>query len=312
MDGETGPNLRLAKPRDGSSISVCLFSENSSTIKVNKLIKPDEADSDIWSAECTVANKTVAKRFKVKNCNVDTSCYFLLTSLNNSTLNVMPVSNYQYLEPVIEGKGNIKMMDEDVPQNKLEKKLEMILKEEDIKTPRPNRDSDISYITSALSLTAVRKEKVNWDFEGDDDDDDDNDNNNFGGQEVEKSERLTSYGQKVKNLLKQQVNQEVDDELMQYEESKEGGSPASSVAGSTASKQSSAIDEMQNKVIRVIRQNMGRMPIKLLLDHFQIKTKNNAFKAMQDIIKRTCTVGLDNSRGQPIKIVTLKAEFYTH
>lgn len=39
-------------------------------------------------------------------------------------------------------------MDEDVPQNKLEKKLEMILKEEDIKTPRPNRDSDISYITS--------------------------------------------------------------------------------------------------------------------------------------------------------------------
>lgn len=48
-----------------------------------------------------------------------------------------------------------------------------------------------------MSLTAVRKEKVNWDFEGDDDDDDDNDNNNFGGQEVEKSERLTSYGQVI-------------------------------------------------------------------------------------------------------------------
>ncbi|ANQ09810.1 Uncharacterized protein PCOAH_00046470 [Plasmodium coatneyi] len=99
---------------------------------------------------------------------------------------------------------------------------------------RENHDK-IDYVDSALSITALRKSKVNWDYNNDgkksDDEDinlddsgqeefDDDDNNDENDDSDNNSDmdlsRLTTYGQTMKSLLKQQVHDEEDDELKQY------------------------------------------------------------------------------------------------
>ncbi|SCO68979.1 conserved Plasmodium protein, unknown function [Plasmodium vivax] len=104
---------------------------------------------------------------------------------------------------------------------------------------RENQD-EIDYVDSALSITALRKSKVNWDYNNDgkksDDEDinmedsgqeefDDDDNNDENEDSENNSDndlsRLTTYGQTMKSLLKQQVHDEEDDELKQYSDDDE-------------------------------------------------------------------------------------------
>ncbi|KNG74751.1 asparagine-rich antigen R13 [Plasmodium falciparum IGH-CR14] len=102
-----------------------------------------------------------------------------------------------------------------------------------IKLKRGENKEEIEYANSALSITSLRKSKVNWDynndgrksddedlneevsgqedFDNDNDDNDDSENNSDNDQY-----KLTSYGQAMRSLLKQQVNDEEDDELNQY------------------------------------------------------------------------------------------------
>ncbi|KJP85939.1 hypothetical protein AK88_04414 [Plasmodium fragile] len=99
---------------------------------------------------------------------------------------------------------------------------------------RENQD-EIDYVDSALSISALRKSKVNWDYNNDgkksddedinlddsgqeefeDDDNNDENEDSDNNSEVDLS-RLTTYGQTMKSLLKQQVHDEEDDELKQY------------------------------------------------------------------------------------------------
>ncbi|KOB87461.1 hypothetical protein PFDG_03680 [Plasmodium falciparum Dd2] len=102
-----------------------------------------------------------------------------------------------------------------------------------IKLKRGENKEEIEYANSALSITSLRKSKVNWDYNNDgrksddedlneevsgqEDFDDDNDDNDDSENNSDNDQyKLTSYGQAMRSLLKQQVNDEEDDELNQY------------------------------------------------------------------------------------------------
>ncbi|KYN96063.1 hypothetical protein PGSY75_1447200 [Plasmodium gaboni] len=102
-----------------------------------------------------------------------------------------------------------------------------------IKLKRGDNKEEIEYVNSALSITSLRKSNVNWDYNNDgrksddedlneeisgqEDFDDDNDDNDDSENNSDNDEyKLTSYGQAMRSLLKQQVNDEEDDELNQY------------------------------------------------------------------------------------------------
>lgn len=131
-------------------------------------------------------------------------------------------------ESVSDGEDDEEEDDENIPVEKQDKKKLKTL----VKLKRGDDKDEIDYVNSALSIAAVRKNMVDWDYSDDgkksDDEDlndagfppdeleDDEENENSDDDENNAESNLTCYGQAVQTLLKQQINDEEDDELDQY------------------------------------------------------------------------------------------------
>ncbi|KMZ78890.1 hypothetical protein PVIIG_00285 [Plasmodium vivax India VII] len=150
------------------------------------------------------------KPYMSKKCNMDTDVFFVLME-NEEYSDIYPISSWHVFEPDLSAKTLSKFNVDNNPQEKL-------------KAEQNNR----------------RKSKVNWDYNNDgkksDDEDinmedsgqeefDDDDNNDENEDSENNSDndlsRLTTYGQTMKSLLKQQVHDEEDDELKQYSDDDE-------------------------------------------------------------------------------------------
>ncbi|KMZ91736.1 hypothetical protein PVMG_00609 [Plasmodium vivax Mauritania I] len=150
------------------------------------------------------------KPYMSKKCNMDTDVFFVLME-NEEYSDIYPISSWHVFEPDLSAKTLSKFNVDNNPQEKL-------------KAEQNNR----------------RKSKVNWDYSNDgkksDDEDinmedsgqeefDDDDNNDENEDSENNSDndlsRLTTYGQTMKSLLKQQVHDEEDDELKQYSDDDE-------------------------------------------------------------------------------------------
>ncbi|KAF8821983.1 hypothetical protein IE077_001268 [Cardiosporidium cionae] len=213
------------------------------------------------------------------------------------------------------------------------------------------------YVSSALAVTTLRQSTVTWDYDeghcSDDEedlfaeeqqliDDDIGEDDTKGDDDFEAGQdTLTGYGKRVKSLLKQQENQEVDDELDQYSDDDEEmevsnnvensdsivprdvkspissvtprPSPSRAVQVTTSAQplqtKSPTKEEVEAKVIRVLMQNMGRMNVKLFMGFLKFKEKNEEFRMIQAAISRMCTIQSEEHAGQKLKFISLKPEF---
>ncbi|SCM07186.1 conserved Plasmodium protein, unknown function [Plasmodium chabaudi chabaudi] len=150
------------------------------------------------------------------------------TIINNSHTNNDNLSNNVSGHSSKNFKNYSSSSDDDLGLKRQEKKRLKNL----YKLKKRENKEEIDYVDSALSITEIRKNKSSWDYNDDgkrsddedlymqesaqeffdDDDENEESDNNSGNEES----ILTSYGQAMKSLLKQQINDEEDDELNQY------------------------------------------------------------------------------------------------
>ncbi|CXI90269.1 conserved Plasmodium protein, unknown function [Plasmodium berghei] len=223
---------------------------------------------------------------------------------------------------------------------------------------RENKD-EIDYVDSALSITEIRKNKSSWDYNDDgkrsddedlymqesaheffdDEDENEESDNNSGNEES----ILTSYGQAMKSLLKQQINDEEDDELNQYSDDEDEEDDEendednyNSNRGRTNVKSETNEKNETNKIhnineyikekirkneiqlkkencakilLKIIEKNNGKMDILTLLDILNIKEKNQNFILVQKYIKELCIISSQTINNKKVKMVAVKPKY---
>ncbi|EWC73708.1 hypothetical protein C923_05586 [Plasmodium falciparum UGT5.1] len=252
--------IRINKPEDGTKYFVSRFSDNK---ELNKLTSPitficKDEDTDNGSSLNKNNNNSTSwvlknasiekmrinhKSYVSKKCNLDTDVFFVLIE-NEEYSDIYPVSSWQVFEPNLSSKTlnkfNKNILPSDSSEDLDDDDDDLGLKRQEkrriknlIKLKRGENKEEIEYANSALSITSLRKSKVNWDYNNDgrksddedlneevsgqEDFDDDNDDNDDSENNSDNDQyKLTSYGQAMRSLLKQQVNDEEDDELNQY------------------------------------------------------------------------------------------------
>ncbi|KEG04539.1 conserved Plasmodium protein, unknown function [Plasmodium vinckei vinckei] len=161
------------------------------------------------------------------------------TSKKKTLINNNHANNHENLSNTVSGhsgknfKNYSSSSDDDLGLKRQEKKRLKNL----YKLKKRENKEEIDYVDSALSITEIRKNKSSWDYNDDgkrsddedlymqesaqeffdDEDENEESDNNSGNEES----ILTSYGQAMKSLLKQQINDEEDDELNQYSDDDE-------------------------------------------------------------------------------------------
>ncbi|KAK2194600.1 hypothetical protein BdWA1_002913 [Babesia duncani] len=129
----------------------------------------------------------------------------------------------------------------------------------------------------------------------------------------------------MKSLLQLQEEREVDEELKQYSEEDEEGSVVSkstmsmvsvkrqkleSSASSIVSSANSKAANMEARLLRYLKQNMGRVTVKSVLQQFNITAKNEDFMIIQSVIQKTCTMSSEMRDGKKVKYITCKREYF--
>ncbi|CDJ39892.1 hypothetical protein, conserved [Eimeria tenella] len=236
------------------------------------------------------------------------------------------------------------------------KRLKSFLKDKNNSKGKTNE-----YIDSALSLGNLRQEAVTWDFEEGERSDDEggeapqdakeNAAETLEADPVESEtdddpeDPLTSFGQKMKNLLEKARDEEADAELHQYESDDDeeegadekaqdgqsggpsssggppsdvgqraGGAPSRSTQGgpqqqteaSGCAQQQEVQETLEAKVVRVMQQHMGRMAVKDFMTVFKVKEKNEDFKRIQAVVHKVCKMEATEDKQ---KFIVLKPEF---
>lgn len=285
----------------------------------------DAAYVDSWKASGTGKTKSTESRiFKTRPGAVDTSCYFMLIEgTGDEDAMVVPVSHYVTVDPVTAPKSGGAHPERrlDVDENAIEQKLGRIAKMEDesIISHRGTKREDI--LEDGKSKNKISE--IPWDYDQVHSDDEEL----YPVVDAEHEEdpisqpKLTTFGQKMKSLLQQQMEREVDEELQEYSDDDEGSQVSapgkqqrsSETAEPPSSKKTKTDDEkslaVEDRVLRFLRQNNGKVPVKGVLAHFNIKQKNEEFRLIQTVIQKCCTMSTEAKDGDKVKYIALKPEF---
>eukprot|EP00371_Babesia_bovis_P000869 XP_001609516.1 hypothetical protein [Babesia bovis T2Bo] len=203
----------------------------------------------------------------------------------------------------------------------LAERLRRIIKSDDLGDVEENKQvSD----ASSRSSTKVKVEKIHWDYEEAASDDEEfyNDEVTYeDGDDPLNQPHLTLYGNRMKNLLQQQAEREMDEDLQEYSDDDEDSQVSSS--GKQQRRQDSSDGQgakknktednksqtMEKRFMEFLRQNGGKVPIKRILDLFKITSKNDDFRIIHNLIQNRCNVSAEEVGNKKVKSISLKANY---
>ncbi|ORM39865.1 uncharacterized protein BXIN_0224 [Babesia sp. Xinjiang] len=283
----------------------------------------DEENIECWRGTGIGRNDQVETRdFKVRPGNVDTDCYFMLIEdKGQNSAMVVPVSKYTMLEPIIKPKNPTSVTEPRATSSKtiMDERLKRLGKFDDITVPEEAPRDGSPQPSSRNKVT-----KIQWDYDGAPSDDEElypQEEHEDDGDDPLNQPQLTLYGHKMKTLLQQQIDREVDEELREYSEEDEGSQASSSAKQQRSQEAPEAqptkkpkmdIDRFQaieERVLAFLRENNGKVPVKGVLAHFNITAKNDDFRRIQNVIQKKCTMSSEDKDNKKIKFISLKPEF---
>ncbi|KAK1934755.1 hypothetical protein X943_000949 [Babesia divergens] len=289
--------------------------------------QPINTQSKVESWEVTGIGRTNRhenREFKTRPGNVDANCYFMLIEREGeNTAMVVPVSHHITMDPVIPKKTGINVLEPRAESNDniVAERLERIVKSEDKSSMNDHKIGNEGGYGTGGARSGINN--FSWDFDGAPSDDEEL-YPQIGHEEDEdplKQPNLTVYGQKMRSLLQQQMEREVDEELREYSDGDDGSQVSASGKNprtqdplySQSSKKSKTEGEknlsIEERVMRYLRQNNGKVPVKGVLSHFNITAKNEEFRIIQREIQKRCTMSTEDRGGVKIKYIALKPEY---
>ncbi|GBE62789.1 hypothetical protein, conserved [Babesia ovata] len=288
------------------------FTLNSLQRVVKDKNSADKTDPNVenWKGSGIGRSDTFEERdFKSRPANVDADCYFMLIENKRDGGTRLQLSN---VGP--RGYASDKQLHY--------ARLKRLAKNEDFGSADDaarGRDGN-----AANGDSSQRVNKIHWDYEGAPSDDEEL------YPQVEADEpdedplnqpRLSLYGHKLRSLLQQQAEREVDDELEAYSDDEDGSqvsAPGKQQRSQDASESQSAkkakieaekSNSIEERVTRFLLENNGKVQVKSILSHFNIIAKNDDFRLIQTIIQKRCTMSVEDKDNRKIKYIALKPEF---
>ncbi|CDR93685.1 hypothetical protein, conserved [Babesia bigemina] len=287
----------------------------------------DKTDPNMenWKASGIGRNDSPEEReFRSRPGNVDTDCYFMLIERKNeNSAMLVPVSQYLMLDPVVTPRTNNSTAGPTLKSEiVVDARLRRLAKVDDLSGADDGargRDGN-----AANRDSRQRVSKINWDYEGAPSDDEEL----YPQEEADEPDEdplnqphLSLYGHKLRSLLQQQAEREVDDELEAYSDDEEGSqvsAPGKQQRSSDASESQSSkkakleadkATSIEERVTTFLLENNGKVQVKSVLSHFNITAKNEDFRLIQTVIQKRCTMSVEEKDNRKIKFIALKPEF---